>query len=878
MAIQSVQLNTPSKTDSAQNRTVNSYLAADKPISTDKKVKPLPPQGHLVDDNLISGTKYFFKDIGYDMKSLKNGVNGSANDHQLGRLNDVGLRLGGICIATYLATQTTNPKARLMEYIGLAMFLTSMAIYPKIAINTPARIVHGYDIDKEYIDDQGRKKSVHQDSNYIPYDMYNGKNAGEDLDIIGDRMGIPRDIKNRHDVIREQMRKIATQNNTLWMLTAGLATPLMTALLCCGIEKFIVSPGLEKSRNKMYNSKIRNLLSQLDSEKPDYNTINNSLGDSVKRIISKFEGKSIPKDEVESLKELLTSETDVILSDGIKTDIEKLLSDNYSVKLDKKSLNSVFENASKTIRGRQSQFMLENILPSQPEIEGMINSIKPNTDLAKGVELSKSEFELLESKINEYINRNTENINGEALNHKDYIKSNAKSFQDAFIFEKNTVLTKESSDEIIKFANILGDFKKNMAVLDKCENFKFEYAPESILANYYEKFQKMLFKQLDISPKYFKRISNDTEFTQKILNEKFLELSQNEVKYQQTFEKLGKILSDMESALNSAGENESYIKDLINGIETVYHNTADALKENGIGKVTSNRLTKGENAMILSTNEKLYRFLNGVAELPKFGLNGNSVDTLLKYANGKGSSKNLKISRLVNRYQGEMDSFLRVLHTLDFYKTALNPETILNRAEYKDKTYLTKLEQDIKTALLNGSISDFILKHGIENVNEYRDFYNVGWALESENYGKLTQKGELTAQTKESLSNAGNGSILERLQTYITRLKNTMSNDTTDFTRPNHVLNNNVPNIYRDTSRTNEAKFNLVAQSPVDMVQKAAGKMHADRMWLKTVGIITAAVFGVALSAQFAFGKIMNKHTLQKIDNDNKKRELTANA
>jgi len=28
------------------------------------------------------------------------------------------------------------------------------------------------------------------------------------------------------------MRKVSVQNNTLWMLTAGIATPIMTALAC----------------------------------------------------------------------------------------------------------------------------------------------------------------------------------------------------------------------------------------------------------------------------------------------------------------------------------------------------------------------------------------------------------------------------------------------------------------------------------------------------------------------------------------------------------------------------------------------------------------------------------------------------------------------
>ena len=235
------------------------YRDAKTPIKTTNLVHPLPAEGHLVHDTLLSVPKFWLKDIAYDIKAVKNGLNGKANDHQTGRLNDVGLKLAGIGIATYLASRTTDPRARMMEYVGLGAFLASMSLYPLVAINAPSRMVQGFDIGKEYIDDQGRKKSVYQDGNYIPMDMYRGEYVGEDLDIMGDRMGIPRDIKNRNDLIKEQARKIAIQNNTLWMLGAGVATPVMTALICCGLEK-ILTPVMERVRNHRYNDKITKAL------------------------------------------------------------------------------------------------------------------------------------------------------------------------------------------------------------------------------------------------------------------------------------------------------------------------------------------------------------------------------------------------------------------------------------------------------------------------------------------------------------------------------------------------------------------------------------------------------------------------------------------
>ena len=89
------------------------YLKADSKVSTENNVKPLDGKGHLVHDTALNKTKYFFSDIAYDCKSIKNGINGTANDHQLGRLNDVGIKLAGISIAVYLASRTKRPTQSL---------------------------------------------------------------------------------------------------------------------------------------------------------------------------------------------------------------------------------------------------------------------------------------------------------------------------------------------------------------------------------------------------------------------------------------------------------------------------------------------------------------------------------------------------------------------------------------------------------------------------------------------------------------------------------------------------------------------------------------------------------------------------------------------
>lgn len=158
------------------------------------------------------------KDFVYDLKALKGAVNGDANDHQLGKLNDVGMKLGGLAIAGYLASKTPAPLGKTLEFVGLGSFFASMAIWPKIALQWPAQIIHGFNVQQEYEDSFGRKKLFYQDPQFLPWDLYSDK----EINRIGDRLGVPRNIRNRREFIQEKMKKIAIQNNTLWMLTAGL--------------------------------------------------------------------------------------------------------------------------------------------------------------------------------------------------------------------------------------------------------------------------------------------------------------------------------------------------------------------------------------------------------------------------------------------------------------------------------------------------------------------------------------------------------------------------------------------------------------------------------------------------------------------------------
>ncbi len=890
MEIRPVQFNINTKSNEHKH-----YLEAEGAVDTTGLVKPLPGKGHLIHDDVISAPVYFVKDIAYDMKSLKNGIKGTANDHQLGRLNDVGLQVGGVGIATYLASKTTNPKARIMEYAGLAAFLTAMNVYPKIAINAPARAIHGYDIGKWYIDDQGRKKSVNQDSNYRPMDLYRGDAKGETLDEIGDKMGIPRDIKNRHEIIKEQTRKNSTQSNTLWMLTAGFATPVMTALACYGLENYVISPQLEKARNNKYNKLISETLEKTKGMTLETSEIaENDLSTKINKMLSKYKGQELPKEEFERIMEALTENMGATASEGLRADAANIIKDAFVLngevteEMTKAGKNLIPANKKKTLES----FMI----PSREEIQEAIKKVEANADFTKGSttstenlhEIKKALRNLIDSKMQgaperiprEYLSDLRDNIVDSML---ETMKSN-----------KTKVVTEENITTFTNIAKILGEFKENQRVLDKCSSFKFEFAPETTLARSYGKFEKALIKELGISMQEMKKMRESEEYTVELLNQKITALCQDEARYRNSFEKLSKIISEMEVSLNGASQEGSHVLDMVNAIENNYNNTAKRLANVGGFDTTISRLVNQDVATLgnsITTRQELFDFLDGVVEDKfKMGIGNNpSQEAINEYArynaDGLASAKQQEISRTLERYQGVKNSFNRVLHTFEVFKRTMEPSEFLKTLEgidgyhralsRTDVEYLQGIIKKGRQAMLTATSADHNLKLDlVNNPVYYTDIMNTIWAPEKapkEAFWSTKAKGYVTDIASETMgryNNIESGNVLDRFQTYITRFRNIVANSPIDFTKPFHGTNEHIRNSYTQNEKTRMAFFNLVGQSPVDMAQGAAKRQYGTKKWFQIVSGVTAGVFATTILAQAGFGKLRNPHNIKKQVND----------
>jgi hypothetical protein len=902
MEVRPVQFNINSKSaQPSEKKEHKPYLEAEGVIKTDNLVKPLPGKGHLIHDTILTGPRYFIKDIGYDIASVKNSYQGKVSDHQAGRLNDIGLKLGGVGIATYLASQTSNPKARIMEYVGLGAFLTAMDVYPKIAINKPAEWMHGHDIDKWYIDDQGRKKSVNQDSNYVPYDLYRGEAEGEDLDEIGDKMGIPRDLKNRHEVIKEQMRKIAIQSNTLWMLTAGLATPAMTALACCGLENYVISPALGKARNVENNYKIETALASTKKMSLNLDEISgNSLSSDVESILKNYTGKEIPKEEIDNIIEICTKDIDENAAKGIRQDLTKLFQTSAgkkSVIIDPETVNAMVESAKNTITKSNKEMFEPVLVPTKQEIIDAIKRVSPSFNFEENSTIGVDELPKIKKELQEVIDiklSGATNIPEEARSYaKNRRNEILEQFSKSMKTQTSNKITEDGAKNIVNFAKILGDFKANQKILDGCKSFKFEFAPETVVARAYGKFEKALLSELGVTYQEAGKMRNSREYTKEVLDKRLSDLCKDDTRYKKTMEKIGKIISQTEVELNGSKEVDSNIKDLIEAIENNYNNTAKRLSkldgfETTIQKLVNSDVSSLESdAGKINSKQKLFDFLDGIVknkfedfsytyqnDLNKLSESEQArIKELHKaYAEynykGLGSSKHQEISRIAERYQGVKNSFNRILHTLEVYKRTQNPAEFIQNLGARDSELAEKLAQEARKMLISANASDHHLKQNlVNNPQFYQDMMNSTYRIAETSENVVKSKGYVTDIAKEALEKENSlqkGNVLDRYQYYISRFKNIVSNGTIDFTKREHHLDEATKKAYTQADKTRMSFFNLIGQTPIDMVQGAADRKYMTQRWVKLIGGITAAVFAGTILAQVGFGKIRNPQNLKK--------------
>ncbi len=427
--------------------------------------KPLPPKGKLLRGTFLPTA--FVKNMKYNAKALVDGAKGKANDHQLGKVNDVGLVAGMGALAAYLFTMNRTPMKKGMEILGPAAFLASMAIWPKIAIRLPALFVHGVDPMQKYQDSQGRVKPFFQDPQFIPWDLYSDKI----MDKAGDRLGVPKDMPNRRAYTQEKMRKVAVQSNTLWMLTAGPATPLLTAMICNMAEK-----PLGKFFDKQTNKKADELLE----------TVN--FNDTAKALRS--------TKTVDKVNEIIGSYIDKTKGGYIEEAIDERTVDRFSKLFSEGKLS--------TILGGKFKEDLMKDMAGKPMDEAAANKLRniadTMTDFDSKYGVLDQYYKLKLGKVEESVIANQCNRTSEAV--LDSLGFTKDDYKDLFtlktgVIRREKIVDREAVGKKLydKFETIVKDeekYKKAMtAITDSLKEVETKYAGNTN----YEKYVKDICEQ-----------------------------------------------------------------------------------------------------------------------------------------------------------------------------------------------------------------------------------------------------------------------------------------------------------------------------------------------------------------------------------------------
>jgi hypothetical protein len=148
-------------------------------------------------------------------------------DYELSSLDDTTKRLGSLAIATIATFGLKNRILGVPEFLGLTSWLTAMSVTPKI-INGMVQLKTGVNLEQNYRTSNGDIKNLFLDPHYQPLQIL----TNDMIDKAGDKLNVPLNALERRKKIEEKMRQISVQANTLWMLVAGPATPVLSGLAC----------------------------------------------------------------------------------------------------------------------------------------------------------------------------------------------------------------------------------------------------------------------------------------------------------------------------------------------------------------------------------------------------------------------------------------------------------------------------------------------------------------------------------------------------------------------------------------------------------------------------------------------------------------------
>ena len=800
-------------------------------------IKPLEGKGRLLNGNIFNAPAIMVKDMIYDAKALKHAVSGKANDHELGKLNDFGLFLGGLAIASYLFTRKQTPMTKGMEFVGLASFLGAMAIWPKIAIQLPAYLIHGVNVQKQYEDSFGRKKPFYQDPQFLPWDLYTDK----EIQKMGDRMGVPKDIPNRREFIQEKMKKIGIQNNTLWMLTAGFATPIMSGLICNTVE-----PYLNKYLDKRNNKATDKILNNLGEYSQKYKNI--SVEQDLIQILDSNINKSFSNELEEQITSTLTKYMDPVIAESLKKDLQEKVFGKKTYTLQDKNIKEILNNLHtvfKKVPGADEEFFKAVI----PDEKGLIEALKNNNLF--GSNITSVDFSTILDVIKKQIDENSINYNKTYPNKQKDLRFIRKLIMNNMTGERNSnpvkivlsktrsnVLNTAISDKLKSFVKLLDKFNMESFSLDEYALKKVGAAPETVIANYWNDVSKELMKTLGFTNEEITKARLDRSLMSSLLREKIEHLVSDKNKYTRVMDKLVKKIAEINDKIKTSDMTTSLLTKNNTGS---YDNIVDGVFDGFANRIRKEDLGFDRTAKAIA------------------GIDKNDI---------VGTAKQLQKTYVQDRLLGVKSSFYRIINTLDMYRRIASDVNSIPALNGKYTEVKEELIELCKIITLEGHSSDHATKfYMMRNIEPNRDKGPVevkNGKVVNKYFGKTSEltdipkdkyfyqdamrfmyEGNMHSDTMEILKES---SIKDEVLKYRDVVLNKLGGEKY-FDKPYHL-------IRKANTTGSDIKFLLTGIAPDELIFKTGQQVYNNKKWLKIFGGFGAALLGVTVLAQFFFGKM----------------------
>lgn len=792
-------------------------------------------------------------DVGKDIVELgKALVTGKSNDNQLGRFNDLGMKLGSLGIASYLFTRRGTGTKGIMEFLGAGAFFASMAAWPRLLISLPLKLRFGFDIRQQYIDAQGRKKRLYLDNQFVP-DLY----SQEQIDKVAKKMGISKSNPEYRELVKEKMRAIALQGNTLWMLSAGFS-PLLTSLICNvaekGVTKYIV--------NSNYNKVVKNIdnIENIARSRQLDNSINPGGFKEFKALIDRLTTEPDeafyrqaanlmdPFSVFRSVKDVDDANLVAELSSSANK-IANLLKENY--------------NLLKTQNSAGNLINVDNIIPILKEnaSQGMTD-LQGNTEFGEFVDDILNQVLSLKNKKQGRAFIGTDDLKQLFKNGLQNIADNDDAKRLVALFDECASMQEAPKEVIQNFAKALenayvtqtrpigakvlvyGDFLNSLA------GQKYESLHTSIHLNSVNNLMDLL----HIPYKDLKVARNSVESARNILQNRLVEISSDDINY-------GKFISSL-TAKQSKFEAEK-VDNLLNVIKNkLSKGLADSFAS--IPDNSPLAVLKSQMPVIDETDlRKLIEEKFGVSYDAFVNIKGDkklSVDEIISLLEAKGAKvdtlrRSTLLSRVVNMFVDDKGAGIRA--TGHRYILAADFERRLQTGELKEYWKLISGNDEISDEVLKACRS--VIYDGSMNDLANKFYMNFNGDLATKilklifgdpnAQGVDAMRAGLSKLTYEKSDPALLQKLCESRRNFY-KIYAQMS----DFARPGHKISG------VGTDALQKVQYSMLGKPASELFMDTASKMFNDKTWMRMFGGLFAAVVGVVLISQCFFGKVRNEH------------------